>query len=170
MSLHASLLKAKLCEQRSQYDAALKIYQGLLRLVPSHPLVNGLKGALLIQMGRPAQVIQPLEIAWSHQPRDPQHWLRLVAACYRSGRVAQARQLLVQGHDMGIEPDLLQKLTHDLSEPSIEETTALTQLIDSGNRISAEIAARMMVQDYPSSATAKECLARVLEMEAVNVT
>jgi hypothetical protein len=48
------------------------------------------------------------------------------------------------------------------------------QLIDSGNRISAEIAARMMVQDYPSSATAKDCLARVMEMgvavEAVNVT
>jgi hypothetical protein len=37
-------------------------------------------------------------------------------------------------------------------------------------------AARMMVQDYPSSATAKDCLARVVEMgvevavEAVNVT
>jgi hypothetical protein len=34
-------------------------------------------------------------------------------------------------------------------------------------------AARMMVQDYPSSATAKDCLARVMEMgvvmEAVNV-
>ncbi len=48
------------------------------------------------------------------------------------------------------------------------------QLIDSGNRISAEIAARMMVLDYPSSATARDCLARVLEMgvavEAVNVT
>jgi hypothetical protein len=51
---------------------------------------------------------------------------------------------------------------------------ALTQLIDSGNLISAEIAARMMVQDYPSSATAKDCLARVMKMgvvmEAVNVT
>ncbi len=170
MSLHASLLKAKLCEQRSQYDAALKIYQGLLRLVPSHPQVDGLKGALLIQMGRPAQAIQPLQTALTQEPQNAQHWLRLVAAFYRSGRVAQARQLLVQGHDMGIEPDVLQKRTHDLSEPSIEETTALAQLIDSGNRISAEIAARMMVQDYPSSAAARDCLARVMEMGAVNVT
>jgi hypothetical protein len=51
---------------------------------------------------------------------------------------------------------------------------ALAQLINSGNRISAEIAARMMVQDYPSSATARDCLARVVGMgvavEAVNVT
>lgn len=44
------------------------------------------------------------------------------------------------------------------------------QLIDSGNRISAEIAARMMVQDYPSSATALDCLARVMEMGVGNVT
>ena len=33
-----------------------------------------------------------------------------------------------------------------------------------GDLVSAEIAARMMVQDYPSSATAKDCLARVLQM------
>jgi predicted Zn-dependent protease len=72
MYIHASLLKTKLCEQRSQYDAALKIYQCLLRLVPSHPQFNDLKGAMLIQMGRPAQAIQPLEIAWSHEHRDPQ--------------------------------------------------------------------------------------------------
>ena len=44
------------------------------------------------------------------------------------------------------------------------------QLIDSGNRISAEIAARMMVQDYPGSAKARDCLARVMEMGAVNGT
>ena len=62
----------------------------------------------------------------------------------------------------------------ELNEPTPEVVQALVQLIDSGNRISAEIAARMMVQDYRSSATARDCLARVMEMvvvmEAVNVT
>ncbi len=62
----------------------------------------------------------------------------------------------------------------ELNEPTPEAVQVLVQLIDSGNRISAEIAARMMVQDYPSSATAKDCLARVMEMgavmEAVKVT
>ena len=62
----------------------------------------------------------------------------------------------------------------ELNEATPEAVQALVQLIDSGKRISAEIAARMMVQDYPSSATAKDCLARVMEMgvavEAVNVT
>jgi hypothetical protein len=52
----------------------------------------------------------------------------------------------------------------ELNEPTPEAVQALVQLIDSGNRISAEIAARMMVQDYPSSATARDCLARVMEM------
>jgi hypothetical protein len=37
------------------------------------------------------------------------------------------------------------------------------ELIDSGKRTSAEIAARMMVQDYPSSATARDCVARVMD-------
>lgn len=51
----------------------------------------------------------------------------------------------------------------ELSEPTPEAVQALTQLIDSGNRISAEIAARMMVQDCPSSSTARDCLARVMD-------
>jgi len=50
----------------------------------------------------------------------------------------------------------------ELNEPTPEAVQALTQLTDSGNRISAEIAARMMAQDYPSSAAAKDCLARVM--------
>lgn len=36
--------------------------------------------------------------------------------------------------------------------------------INSGNHISAEIAARMMVQDYPCSDMARGCLARVMDM------
>jgi len=55
------------------------------------------------------------------------------------------------------------------NEPTPEAVQALAQLIDSGNRVSAEIAARMMVSDYPNSATARECLDRVMEMETVNV-
>jgi hypothetical protein len=56
----------------------------------------------------------------------------------------------------------------ELTQPTPEAVQALTQLIDSGNHISAEIAARMMVADYPSSDTARNCLARVMEMETVN--
>jgi hypothetical protein len=58
----------------------------------------------------------------------------------------------------------------ELNEPMPEAVQALAQLIDSGNRISAEITAQMMEQDYPSSASARDCLARVMGMEAVNVT
>jgi hypothetical protein len=36
--------------------------------------------------------------------------------------------------------------------------------------MSAEIAARMMVEDYPDSVTAKNCLAMVIEVRASNVT
>jgi hypothetical protein len=72
-------------------------------------------------------------------------------------------------------PIFLQATTSQNGKNLPRSSRRLTwQLIDSGNRISDEIAARMMVQDYPGSATAKDCLARVLEMgvvvEAVNVT
>jgi hypothetical protein len=73
-------------------------------------------------------------------------------------------------HVQGFVAARLAVYEQELNEPTPEAVQALVQLIDSGNRISAEIAARMMVLDYPSSATARECLARVLEMGTVNVT
>ena len=73
-------------------------------------------------------------------------------------------------HVQGFDAARLAVYEQELNEPTPEAVQALVQLIDSGNRISAEIAARMMVLDYPSSATARECLARVLEMGTVNVT
>jgi hypothetical protein len=71
-------------------------------------------------------------------------------------------------HAQGFDPARLAVYEQELNEPTPEAVQALTQLIDSGNRISAEIAARMMVADYPNSDTARDCLVRVKEMEAVD--
>jgi hypothetical protein len=62
----------------------------------------------------------------------------------------------------GFDASRLAVYEQELNEPTPEAVQALAQLIDSGNRISAEIAARMMVSDYPNSATAQACLERVL--------
>lgn len=87
-----------------------------------------------------------------------------MVAHQRCGDLVRAREVLAQMQAQGFDAAQLAVYEQELNEPTPEAVQALVQLIDSGNRISAEIAARIMVQDFPSSATAKDCLARVLKV------
>lgn len=163
------LLKAQRCVQAGQYDAAIQHYRALLRLTPKHPQVNNLLGTLLIQVGQAEAAAKVLEVALQAEPANPEHWIRLIAAYHRSGHVQRARELLPQGVAMGVEDDLIQKLRQSLTDPPALALQALNKQVMAGELMSAEIAARMMVQDYPDSAMAKDCLARVVGMGTVDV-
>lgn len=170
MSLQIRLLQAKQCVQRGHLNDALQIYRGLLRLMPQHPTVNSLLASVLIEIGQPEQAVKPLEIASAQEPDNTEHWVRLLAAYHRSGLVHQARQLLDKGADLGVQERIIEELRQSLSNPPQTQVQALHTLIESGNRVSAEIAARMMVTDYPDSAIVRDGLQRVLAMEVANAS
>lgn len=168
MSIQQTLLKAQRCVQAGQYNAAIQHYRGLLRLTPKHPQVNNLLGTVLIQVGQPEAASKVLEVALEAEPANPEHWIRLIAAYHRAGHVQRARELLPQGVAMGVDDDLMAQLHKSLTEPPTLALQAIDKLLKMGNIMSAEIAARMMVADYPDSATAKNCLAMVIELRASN--
>ena len=165
MSIHQTLLKAHQCVKAGQYDAAIKHYRGLLRLTPKHPQVNNLLGTVLIQVGQPEAASKVLQVALEAEPANPEHWIRLIAAYHRAGHVQRARELLPQGVAMGVDNDLMEQLHKSLTEPPTLALQALNKLVKTGNRMTAEIAARMMVQDYPDSVTAKNCLTMVTSID-----
>lgn len=168
MSIQQTLLKAHQCVKAGKYVAAIKHYRGLLRLTPKHPQVNNLLGTVLIQVGQPEAATKVLQVALEAEPANPEHWIRLIAAYHRAGHVQRARDLLPQGVAMGVDDDLLEQLHKSLTEPPGLALQALNKLVQAGNTMSAEIAARMMVEDYPDSVTAKNCLAMVIEVRASN--
>ncbi len=153
--------------QRGQLDAAVKLYRGLLVSLAQHPQINLELGVLLLEGRSPQQAIPYLSKAVAALPAAFEPCVCLIIAHQRCGDLVSARQVLAQMHAQGFDAARLAVYEQELNEPTPEAVQALLQLIDSGNRISAEIAARMMVQDYPSSATARDCLARVLEMGVV---
>ena len=160
MHLQQTLIKARTCVQRGQVDAAVKLYRGLLVSLAQHPQINLELGVLLLERRSPQQAIPYLSKAVAALPFEP--CVCLMVAHQRCGDLERAREVLAQMQAQGFDAAQLAVYEQELNEPTPEAVQALTQLIDSGNRISAEIAARMMVLDYPSSATAKDCLARVM--------
>ena len=75
-SLAQTLQHARALEQRGKAEAAIKLYRGLLVLLPSHPLVHARLGGLLLRCGRPAQAIASLEQALQAEPAVMGHWVR----------------------------------------------------------------------------------------------
>ena len=62
----------------------------------------------------------------------------------------------------GFDAAQLAQYEQELHEPPPEDLQALKQMLNQQQWVNAEIAARMMVNDYPGSATAQACLQRVL--------
>jgi len=89
-------------------------------------------------------------------------WVCLMVAYQRSGDVHAARAVLADMHTQGFAAAQLAQYEKELHEPSPEDLQALEQMLGQQQWVNAEIAVRMMVNDYPDSATAQACLQLVL--------
>jgi hypothetical protein len=67
----------------------------------------------------------------------------------------------------GFDEQELHKIEHDLSQPPPDRIDAVRQLIDKQDVVSAEIAARLLVQDFPDHAAAGLLLQEVLVVNGV---
>ena len=167
MSIDVTLLKARQHVRSGQYDAAIKLYRGLLRLTPKQAQINSLLGAVLIQVGQHEAASEVLEVALAGEPSNPEHWVRLLVAHHRAGHVQRARELLSHGASIGIPAEHIERFRQDLAEPPRQTVEAVERLIKVGNKVSAEIAARLLVSDYPQSKLASDYLHRALVMSQI---
>ena len=166
MSIAQTLSKAQHSLLAGRAAEALKLYRGVLRIAPKHPLVNSLYGDALVRSGNPHAAIAPLRVAHATEPQNVDHWIKLIAALHMVDEAVKARELLAKGADMGVEPARLAQLEALLSEPLAMSFDAVKRLIKMGKRTEAEISAHMLVATYPDSQAAQACLDDVLAMPA----
>lgn len=166
MSISQPLAKAQHSLLAGRAAEALKLYLGVLRIAPKHPLVNGLYGDALVRSGNPHAAIAPLRVAHAAEPDNVDHWIKLITALHMVDDAVKARELLPKGADMGVEPARLAQLEALLSEPLSFSLDALKSLIKLGKRTEAEISAHMLVAAYAESQAAQACLDDVLAMPA----
>jgi predicted Zn-dependent protease len=165
LSLAQILQRAQTHVKRSQINAALKLYKGLLVTVPNHPQVNTELGVLLLHHRPPQEAIKPLEKAVTALPLAFELWMCLLVANQRCGHLHKAREVLASMRQKGFPEKELAQFEQELNEPPSEDLETLEQMLAKQQWVNAEIAARMMVNDYPASATAQASLQRVLAHE-----
>ena len=162
MTLPQILNRARSHVQRGQIVAALKLYKGLLVTVPNHPQVNAELGVLLLHHRPPQDAVIPLEKAIKTQPNFFDLWVCLFVAHQRCGNLVKARDVLASMRQKGFPEKELAGFEQELSEPPPDRLASVHKLLEQHDFLSAEIAARLLVEDFPEHAGAGVLLQEVL--------
>lgn len=162
MSLAQILQRAQTHVKRGQINAALKLYKGLLVTVPNHPQVNTELGVLLLHHRPPQEAIKPLEKAVTALPLAFELWMCLLVAHQRCGHLHKAREVLASMRQKGFPEKELAQFEQELNEPPPDRLASVHNLLEQHNHLSAEIAARLLVEDFPEHAGAGVLLQEVL--------
>jgi tetratricopeptide (TPR) repeat protein len=163
LSLPQILKRAQTHVQRGQIDAALKLYKGLLLTFPNHPQVNTELGVLSLHHRPPQDAIKPLEKAVAALPLAFELWVCLLVAHQRCGNLHRAREVLADMRQKGFPEAELREFEQELNEPPPERVEAIERLIVQQSYVSAEIAARLLIDDYPDHPKGLQILGAVLQ-------
>jgi len=162
LSLAQILQRAKTHVKRGQIVAAIKLYKGLLVTVPNHPQVNAELGVLLLHHRPPQDAVIPLEKAVKAQPNFFDLWVCLFVAHQRCGNLVKAREVLANMRQKGFPEKELSGFEQELNEPPPDRLASVHKLLGQDDHLSAEIAARLLVEDFPEHAGAGVLLLEVL--------
>ena len=162
MTLPQILNRARSHVQRGQIVSALKLYKGLLVTVPNHPQVNAELGVLLLHHRPPQDAVIPLEKALKAQSNFFDLWVCLFVAHQRCGNLVKAREVLASMRQKGFPEKELAEFEQELNEPPPDRLVSVHNLLEQDDYLSAEIAARLLVEDFPEHAGAGVLLQEVL--------
>ena len=104
----------------------------------------------------------PLEKAVSALPLAFELRVCLLVAHRRCGNLTRAREVLAEMRQKGFPEEELRVFEQELSEPPPDRLEAIKRLIEQKNYVSAEIAARLFMEDFPEDDAGDRLLQRVL--------
>jgi len=139
--------------------------------VPNHPQVNAELGVLLLHHRPPQDAVIPLEKAVKAQPNFFDLWMCLFVAHQGCGNLVKAREVLASMRQKGFPEKELTVIEQELNEPPPDRLVSVHKLLGQHDYLSAEIAARLLVEDFPEHAGVgvllQEVLARVTNTNAL---
>jgi predicted O-linked N-acetylglucosamine transferase (SPINDLY family) len=146
-----TLQHAIACHQAGQLQEADRLYRTILQADPDHPEANHNLGVLAMQSGQPGVALPHFKSALEANPGQGQYWLSYIEALSAAGNADEARQVLEQGRQCGLQGDAVDALAGHLdgSTPAPREVSVLVALFGEGRYAEVEALARSMTERYP---------------------
>lgn len=95
-NLNSLIAKADHCLSKGRTEDAVKTYMSVLKLLPTHPVVNTRLGMLLFLAGDTAKAITHFERALKFDSNETAHWANLILAYDRLDEIDVVQRLLDQ--------------------------------------------------------------------------
>jgi tetratricopeptide (TPR) repeat protein len=145
-----------------RFAVASKLYQQILKALPTHPVANGRLASFFLKSSQPQLAVPHLERVLQAQPSLPQHWARLICALQQAGDVDTAHAYLQESQKFNLPPHTIEQLAQTLSQPPDQRQHALLATYQRGHHLTTEIAARLFMDDYPDHPLGWQILGAVL--------
>ena len=128
---------------------AQTLYRRILKLLPQHARAHEGLAQLFLSRSDPLNALPHLQSVCAAEPHVGSHWVRWVHALRLLGEPLKAQEVLDQAAQQGLDAALLDALQASLSQPPLERQRHVLWQYQQGHVLTAEIAARLFMGDYP---------------------
>jgi protein O-GlcNAc transferase len=114
LTVDQALLQALTHHKQGQLQDAELLYRAILHVQPNHPDVNHNLGILTMQLGQPAVALPYFKAALEANQNQGQFWLSYINALIQTSLTDEARKVLEQGLQRGLNGEAVEALVERL--------------------------------------------------------
>ena len=144
LTIQQALERGIAAHKEGNLEEADRLYTAILKSQPQHPDANHNMGILAVSVGKLSDALPFFKIALEGSPAVEQYWLSYLDILVKLGRISEARSLIKQGKNNGLQSEQFKQLEVRLDataptsilkdvNPSKEEIDQLVMLYQSGN-------------------------------------
>ena len=125
MTVEEAFSKAIAAHKAGQLQQASEIYGAILKVQPRHPDVNHNLGVIATSFGHTNKAEPFFRIAIEMVPKNTQYWVSYFNALFDSGKLSEAKQVLIEAEDKVASQEVIDHMKKRLS--SLKGSTSETK-------------------------------------------
>ena len=148
--------------QKNELELAVKSFRRVTKWLPNHCHANLQLSYLCFHSGNIEQAITHVKSALRSEPNNLTAWAQLMAIHKRVQDNDSYTQTAESINERGLSLDRIEKIARTLSIPPKDRLDSLIGLLQNGNLVNTEIAARLFIENYPEHPLGWQILGEVL--------
>ena len=174
LTIEQALQRAVAAHKEGKLEEAERLYRSILQSQPLHPDANHNLGVLSLSVNKADAVLPLFKTALEANPKIEQFWLSYINALIEEKQFDNAKQVIEQGKQQGVDGEKLNSLKSQLvpipqtenansASPSQQQLISLKEYYQNGRLSDAEELATSITQKYPTHPFSWKVLGAVLK-------
>jgi len=174
LKIEQELQQAVAAHKEGKLQEAERLYRTILQFQSNHPDANHNLGVLAVSINKVEEALTLFKTALEANPKTEQFWLSYIDLLIKEKQFNNARQLIEQGKNQGVDVEKLSALESQLlhinqktnvisASPSQQKIRSLSEHYQNGRFNDAEKLALSLTQEFPKHQFGWKALGAVFE-------